>query len=88
MSRACIIQPHQSLTELYASLLRQKRDIEREIEQGRDTCKKCGLPHEKHVDGGHRCNSHNIESFIPVRADERKNVERAIRLVEELMDIQ
>lgn len=82
----CIIQRHQSLTELYSSLLIRKREIDRGEDKGTAWCGPCAKRKSEHLHDG-RCSSSGPSEFRNSRHEEQKKVATAIDLIEQLMEI-
>lgn len=77
---------HQSLTELYSEMLLRRREIERGETNGTAECVWCGQYKRSHLPNM-RCSSVTVTFFTNTRDQERKQVDRALTLIEELMEI-
>ncbi len=76
---------YKSLTELYADVLRQRRDIEREEQDGAAICVWCKERLDKHITDK-RCSSWACSQYFKsVRSKEKDTLNRAVVLIEELL---
>ena len=79
-----VINPHKSITELYADLLIQDRLYQMQLAQKTALCEWCQKPLEKHLPD-ERCSCYAMSrEFKPVFAEDRVKVERALQIIEEL----
>lgn len=82
-----VVNHNLSLSDLYANLLVKQREHARYIESGTAPCSWCNCYKRNHLHDG-RCSSSAVsQSFLYEGHVTVKAIEKAIRLVEELMGL-
>lgn len=87
MTSGKIVSVHKSLTELQSELCIKLRDIQREMNAGNATCSWCGKRRSEHLPDK-RCNVYaTSHHFLNIRHDEFEKTEKALELIEGLMEL-
>ena len=86
MTSGKLISVHKSLTELQSDLCIRLRDIQREMNAGNATCSWCGKRRSEHL-SDKRCNVYaTSQYFTNIRSTEHTKTEKALELLEGLME--